>query len=792
MRGMSNKTNDNLLWYKQPAKYWTQALPLGNGRIGAMVYGGITKERICLNEDTLWSGYPRDTVDVNAADAIREGERLCLSGEAQKAQEIIEEKVLGTWGQSYLPLGDIELMMDHPTMIENYVRKLDITQAICTTSYSSAGVDYMRETFISAPDDGLVLRITASKEKQINLMLKIKSDLKSKVMVRENTLVLQGECPGQVIPNYVDSEDPIQYSDRDEERGIRFYGIVGLLHPDGCITSEEDYLKLSGASEVTLCFTVKTSFQGFDKHPYLEGKEMVFSCEEAWEKLAARPYDELKRRHISDYSRLYDRVCFSLGDNSNHDAPTDIRLKEFALHRQEKRIFPLLFQYGRYLLISSSRPGTQPANLQGIWNDQLRAPWSSNYTVNINTQMNYWPVFTCNLAEMNTPLVQLVKDISISGRKTAESYYRARGFVAHHNIDLWRITTPVGPRGTRGAAQWGFWPMGAAWLCRHLFEQYEFTLDKEYLRNEALPILKEACLFGLDILSENDQGYLWACPSTSPENQYLIHGESCGLSATTTMTMSILRDLFTNCITAMELVRDDDKLKEELKRSLPRLLPVRVGSRGQLLEWEEEYEEADSKHRHISLLYGLHPAREFTYDMTPKMMEACRIVLESRGDGGTGWSLGWKVNQWARLRDGDHALKLIKRQLQPIDEDNICYGEKGGTYDNLFDAHPPFQIDGNFGVSAGIAEMLLQSHEGFLSLLPALPGEWQQGCITGLMARGNIEVDLYWQEGELQKASLLPRADGRIEVKYKDRSMMLKLQSGNRIILDAKLSILKN
>jgi alpha-L-fucosidase 2 len=333
--------------------------------------------------------------------------------------------------------------------------------------------------------------------------------------------------------------------------------------------------------------------------------------------------------------------------------------------------------------------------------------------------------------------------------------------------------------------------MGAAWLCRHLFEQYEFTLDKEFLRNEALPILKEACLFGLDILSENDQGYLWACPSTSPENEYLIHGDSCGLSATTTMTMSILRDLFTNCITAMELIRDEDKLKEELKRTLPRLLPIRVGSHGQLLEWEEEYEEVDSKHRHISLLYGLHPAREFTYDMTPKMMEACRIVLENRGDGGTGWSLGWKVNQWARLRDGDRALKLIKLQLQPIDLDNIRYSEQGGTYDNLFDAHPPFQIDGNFGVSAGIAEMLLQSHEGFLSLLPALPGEWRQGCITGLMARGSIIVDLSWQEGELQKASLLPRADGRIEVKYKDRSMNLKLQAGNRITLDAMLSILK-
>ena len=786
---MNNQAKDYLLWYKQPAECWTQALPLGNGRIGAMVYGGITKERICLNEDTLWSGYPRDTVDDNAAKAIKEAGRLCLSGEARKAQEIIEDKVLGTWGQSYLPLGDIELIMDHPPIVENYVRTLDISQAICTTSYSCAGVDYMRETFTSAPDDGLVLRITASKEKQINLMLKIKSDLKSKVMVRENTLVLQGECPGQVIPNYVDSEEPIQYSDRDEERGIRFYGMVGLKHPDGCIVSEEDHLKLTGASEVTLYFTVKTSFQGFDKHPFLEGKETVHTCEEAWKKLAARPYDELKSRHRSDYRRFYDRVSFSLGEDSNYYTPTDVRLKEFAQNGQEKGIFPLLFQYGRYLLISSSRPGTQPANLQGIWNDQMRAPWSSNYTVNINTQMNYWPVFTCNLGEMNAPLAQLVKDISISGRKTAESYYGARGFVAHHNIDLWRITTPIGPQGTRGAAKWGFWPMGAAWLCRHLFEQYEFTLDKEFLRNEALPILKEACLFGLDILSKNDQGYLWISPSTSPENEYLIDGGSCGLSPATTMSMSIIRDLFTNCITAMELAEEEDELTSELSEALSQLLPTRIGSRGQLLEWDEEYEELDPMHRHVSLLYGLHPAREFTFDITPKLMEACRVTLTNRGDGGTGWSLGWKVNQWARLRDGDHALKLIKRQLQPISGDPIDYGDQGGTYDNLFDAHPPFQIDGNFGVSAGIAEMLLQSHEGHLSLLPALPAEWQRGYITGLIARGNIEVDLYWQEGELQKASLLPRADGRIKVKYKDRCIDLKMHSGSRIILDAKLSI---
>ncbi|MDF2483975.1 MAG: hypothetical protein K0R46_143 [Herbinix sp.] len=811
---MKNREKDNLLWYKKPATNWTQALPLGNGRIGAMVYGGITKERICLNEDTLWSGYPRDTVEESAAEHIEEARSLCLSGEPLKAQRLIEDKVLGTWGQSYMPLGDIELNMEHPHAIENYVRELDITQAICTTTYSSDGVEYRREAFVSEPDDGFVLRITASKEKQINLTLRIKSELKSKVTVSEDSLILKGECPGQVVPVYVDSDNPILYSDKDEERGVQFYSIVRLMHKDGSLTRMEDCLKLSNASEAILYFTVKTSFNSFDIHPFLEGRETVLPCEEAMKKLVARPYTELKERHITDYRRLYDRLSFSLGTESNCDTPTDQRLKEFAENESEKGLYQLLFQYGRYLLISSSRPGTQPANLQGIWNNQLRAPWSSNYTVNINTQMNYWPAFICNLAELNDPLFHLIKDISISGQRTAKNYYQARGFVAHHNIDLWRITTPIGPRGTRGAAKWGFWPMGAAWLCRHVFEQYEFTQDKEYLSKEALPILKEACLFGLDLLSENDQGYLWVCPSTSPENEYLIHGESCGLSASSTMTISILRDLFTNCLTAMELVENEVKhkeeekaelkaelktelkaelngeLKEKLKEALSRLLPTRIGSKGQLLEWEKEYEELDPEHRHVSLLYGLHPAREFTYETTPELIEACRVTLTNRGDGGTGWSLGWKVNQWARLRDGDHALKLIKRQLHPVDGDEISYGNQGGTYDNLFDAHPPFQIDGNFGVCAGMAEMLLQSHEGFLSLLPALPKEWQQGHVTGLVARGNIEVDLYWQEGKLQKACLTPRVDGRIKVKYKDNSIDIILQTGNRITLDARLSIL--
>jgi alpha-L-fucosidase 2 len=752
-----------------------------------MVYGGIKKERISLNEDTLWSGFPRDTIDPAANAYIRKAAELTKEGKADQAQTLLENEVLGTWGQSYLPLGDLELTFDHEEECVKYRRQLDLNRALSVVEYSLGGADYRRECFASAPDDGLVLRLSSSQPGRIGFSLSLRSKLKSFVMPWRDTVFMQGECPGQAAPIYVDMEDPIIYSDHIEEKGISFYAAAKVAHQGGCLFVEDDSLKLSKADEAVIYFTVKTSFNGFDKHPRLEGKEIIKSGKANMRALSSKPYEALLAAHIRDYQGFFNRVDFEIGSGQNLELPTDQRLRRFSQGGRDDGLYPLLFQYGRYLLISCSRPGTQAANLQGIWNEQLRAPWSSNYTVNINTQMNYWPAFSCNLAEMNAPLLELVKDIGVSGEKTAGAYYNARGFCSHHNIDLWRITTPVGPRGTKGSAAWGFWNMGAAWLCRQVYEQYAFTGDREFLRNEALPLLKGASKFCLDILSQDDGGNLWACPSTSPENSYKLNGKDCAVAGTSTMTMAIIRDLFTNCIEAMDITEDKDDLKEQLKGVLPRLYPYYIGKRGQLMEWDDKIECSDPHHRHLSHLYGLHPGNEFTSDHTPELMEACRTALKERGDGGTGWSLGWKVNHWARLRDGDHALKLIRRQLMPVEDDTVSYENHGGTFDNLFDAHPPFQIDGNFGVCAGIAEMLLQSHEGYLNLLPALPEDWQNGHITGLVGRGNVSVSLFWLDGVLVKACLVPRFDGVITVKYQENKVRLFAGAGETISLDSGL-----
>jgi len=790
---MNYQTQEMELWYERPAKKWTEALSLGNGRIGAMVYGNPVNEKICLNEDTLWSGYPKDTNNYDAAKYFKEVQQLSLNGENLKAQEIIEQHMLGPWSQSYLALGDIEIDFFNQQAYSNYKRTLDLETALSTVQYECNGITYNREMFVSSIADAFIMKISASEGNSISFKISIKSQLKYQITTQENSIILDGECPTRLEPVYIQSDNPIVYSEKEEERGIGFRGIAKVILEGGSISKDKNSLSISFADSVTIVFTVKTSFNGFDKLPFLEGKEYKNACLKASNAIDASNYNNILKVHIDDYRKYFERAALSLGTIEKNNIPTDQRLRAFSSDKNDLALYTLLFNFGRYLIISSSRKGTQPTNLQGIWNSELRAPWSSNYTVNINTQMNYWPVLMCNLQEFHAPLLEMIKELSLTGSKTAKIHYNTRGFTAHHNIDLWRLSTPVG-QASKGfdyhSAHFAFWNMSAAWLCRHLFEHYEFTMDKEFLKNEAYPLMKQAALFCIDILIENADGFLLACPSTSPENSYNIDGTTCPISATTTMTMSIIKDLFKSCIKSADIIGEDIEFQQELERLIPKLYPYQIGEKGQLLEWDKEYMESEINHRHISHLYGLYPANEITMDKTPALAEACKKSLILRGDKSTGWSLAWKVNCWARLQDGNHALMLVDKLLNLIDAEEINYNGGGGIYMNMFDAHPPFQIDGNFGITAGIVEMLLQSHDETIHLFPALPDVWSEGFVKGLVARKNVEVRMEWKNHQLVKAELISKFNNTIKVKYIDSCKTFDIKAGESIALNAQLEII--
>ncbi len=747
------------LFYKRSARNWLEALPLGNGSIGAMVYGRTRDEIVAMNSDTLWTGFPRETaIKDGAYDAFLKARELTMDGKYYDAKILLEDKVLTNCSQAFMPLCDIHYSFGNTGFQKNYTRILNLETGINTVEYSRGQCDFIRESFVSFKKDAYVDNIRCKNGNNLSLTVSLSTKLKGKSFTENGALILDGIAPSDSPANqetYAAMKGSL-YPEEKELQGISFRCAVNVIS-DGEVTVNQDSISVNKATYATVIFTTANSFNGFDKHPALEGKEYKNACLSQLKEVCKVSYDELKNEQIDVFSSYFNRVSLDIGTDNKGNIPTDKRLREHHSGKSDIGLYALIFNFGRYLIISGSREGTQPTTLQGIWNDKVAPPWSSNYTVNINTEMNYWPVLMCNLTEFNLPLIQFVKELSVRGKVTAEKIFGARGFCCCHNVDIWRFCDPAS-----GDTQWGFWQMAGGWFCQHVYNHYLYTLDEQYLKETAYPLMKESCEFMLDLLIEDKDGYLILAPSTSPENEFLIDGVAASVSETTTMTMSIVKELFANTIDALNTLKIDDEFKAVLEEKLERLLPFKVGSRGELLEWYKELKEHEPNHRHKSHLYGLHPGQLITPDETPDLAKACIRSLELRGDNGTGWSLGWKINMWARLWDGDHALKLLDMQLSPVPSKGVRY-RGGGTYPNLFDAHPPFQIDGNYGCTSGIAEMLLQSRKGKIFLLPALPTSWKDGKVTGLKAMGNITVDIEWKDGKMLSYNLAGNTDN-IEV----------------------------
>jgi len=764
---------DLTLWYKKPASSWVEALPVGNGHIGGMVFGGIERELIQLNESTLYSGGPvKKNINPLAHTYLPQLRDALLKQEDYGRADALARQMQGLYTESYLPLGDVIITQDFkgaaPT---SYRRELDIRQAIATTRFTVGGVTYTREVLASAPGQVLLVRLRASRRGALTLDIAARSLLHYQKTVGQegNELVVTAKAPARVDPNYynVKGRQPIEYTDTTGCNGMRFQYRVKAVAQGGQVRADTAGLHIRQATEVVLYVAAATSFNGFDKCPDKEGKDENALAHGAMAQATRYSYEALRRAHVADYQHFFNRVDFQLADSTGGRAPqalpTDERLQAYAKNAYDPGLETLYFQFGRYLLLASSRPGGPPANLQGLWNKELRAPWSANYTININTQMNYWPAEVTNLSELHEPLLRFIKNLSVTGAGTAREFYGARGWVAHHNSEIWATSNPVGDRGA-GEPVWANWYMGGNWLSQHLWEHYAFTQDKQYLATRAYPIMKEAALFSLDWLVPDKDGYLVTAPSTTPENTFRDkNGQAQGVSVATTMDMAIIWDLFTNVIEASQVLGIDADFRAELLAKRQRLYPPHIGSKEQLQEWYKDFTETDPLHRHASHLFGLHPGRQLSAARTPDLFQAARRSLELRGDAGTGWSKAWKINWWARLQDGDHAYRLIRQLLTYVS--GTGYGGSGGTYPNLFDAHPPFQIDGNFAGTAGMAEMLLQSHLGEINLLPALPKAWATGHIQGLKARGGFEVAIDWQSHQLRTATLTSLAGGRCVVR---------------------------
>jgi alpha-L-fucosidase 2 len=754
-----NTNAQNLkLWYKQPAgKVWENALPIGNGFQGAMIYGNVEKEIIQLNEHSVWSGSPNRNDNPQSLENLSRIRNLIFEGNHKEAEKLANDFIITkkSHGQKFEPVGSLNLTFPGHENYKNYYRELDLEKAISKTTYSVNGIKYTREAFASLSDRVIVVKISSDKPGKLSFTANYSTPQKKYEVFTSNSNELN--ITGTT-------------SDHETVKGmVEYKGISKIKSEDGSILATDTSLVIKNASSATIFIAIATNFNNYQDLSGDEGKRAGNIMNKAFPK----PYTTLRNSHISAYKKYFDRVKIDLGDSPASKLPTDERLKNFR-NTNDPQMVALYYQYGRYLLISSSQPGGQPANLQGIWNHRINPPWDSKYTININAEMNYWPAEKTNLSELHEPFLKMVQELSETGKETAKSMYGARGWMAHHNTDIWRAT------GAIDGAFWGMWTAGGGWVSQHIWEHYLYTGDKKFLSN-SYPILKGAALFYADFLipHPNKNNWLVVNPGNSPENAPAAHDGS-SLDAGVTMDNQIVFDVFSKAINAAMILKKDPEWVDSLKKLRNKLPPMHIGQHNQLQEWLDDIDNPKDDHRHISHLYGLYPSNQISAYRTPELFEASKNSLIYRGDVSTGWSMGWKVNWWARLQDGNHAYKLIQNQLTPIGNERGA----GGTYNNLFDAHPPFQIDGNFGCTSGITEMLMQSADGAVHLLPALPDVWPTGNISGLKTIGGFEIgEMQWKDHKLVKLVVKSNLGGNLRLRtpnemVQSNGIKLKMATG--------------